>query len=177
MVMISAQQQHFSGKGSKVPEGHELAMWLRKAYLAFHRRVNAWMLIHGITADQYVVLRVVAREPGITQIKIVQRTASDPNTVAAIVRLLERRGLLRREAHSRDGRARCVYLTPTGRRMEQRSFGSSEPLRAALKDCQGEHDNDENLEFLKRVHQAFSAPQSEANGRRPRRTSTRKAAR
>ena len=79
-------------------ESHELAMWLRKAYLAFHRRVNTWMLNHGITADQYVVLHVVAREPGITQIKIVERAASDPNTIAAILKLLEHRGLVLRQS-------------------------------------------------------------------------------
>ena len=41
-------------------------MWLRKAYLAFHRRGNVWMLGYGVTADQYVVLRLVTREPGYT---------------------------------------------------------------------------------------------------------------
>ena len=49
------------GEGSTVPEGHELTMWLRKAYLAFHRHVNAWMLRYGITADQYILLCIVAR--------------------------------------------------------------------------------------------------------------------
>jgi DNA-binding MarR family transcriptional regulator len=58
------------------------------------------MLIYGITADQFVVLRVVGREPGITQIEIVKRTASDPNTVAAILRLLEQRDLVRRQPHA-----------------------------------------------------------------------------
>ena len=55
-------------------------MWLRKAYLAFHRRANARALNAGVTADQFVLLSVVAREPGIAQITIVQWTASDPNT-------------------------------------------------------------------------------------------------
>ena len=44
-------------------EGHELGMLLRKAYLAFHRRANSWMLDHGVTADQFVLLTVVSREP------------------------------------------------------------------------------------------------------------------
>jgi len=35
-----------------VHEGHELGMLLRKAYLSFHRRANAWMLDHSVTADQ-----------------------------------------------------------------------------------------------------------------------------
>src|SRR5262245_23031434 len=109
-------------------------MLLRKAYLTFHRRANAWMLSHGLTADQFVLLSVVAREPGITQVTIVERTASDPNTVAAILRLLERRRLVRREAHARDGRARCVFLTAEGRRALRRAARASESILAALLD-------------------------------------------
>src|SRR5687768_14119425 len=96
--------------------GHELAMLLRKAYLAFHRRANARIVKSGVTADQFVLLTMLAEEDGITQITAVERTASDPNTVTAMLRLLEQRGLIRREAHSEDGRARCVFLTNEGKK-------------------------------------------------------------
>src|SRR5262245_47875999 len=115
--------------------GHELGMWLRKAYLSFHRRANSRMLKLGITADQFVLLSELAREQGITQITIVERTASDPNTVAAILRLLEHRGLVRREAHAADRRARCVFLTPKGRRIQRRAERESVPLLAELWNC------------------------------------------
>ncbi len=150
-------------------ESHELAMWLRKAYLAFHRRVNTWMLNHGITADQYVVLHVVAREPGITQIKIVERAASDPNTIAAILKLLEHRGLVLRQSHSDDRRARCVFLTAAGRKLERRAFKDSEPLRAALRDSMTESECYDSQRFLERVHAVFSALPAGVNGQPPRR--------
>jgi DNA-binding MarR family transcriptional regulator len=155
--------------GFTVHESHELAMWLRKAYLAFHRRVNTWMLNHGITADQYVILRVVAREPGITQIEIVERAASDPNTIAAILKLLEHRGLVLRQSHSDDRRARCVFLTAAGRKLERRAFKDSEPLRAALRDSMTESECCDNQRFLERVHAVFSAPPAGENGQLPRR--------
>ena len=41
--------------------GHELAMLLRKAYLAFHRRANARIVRSGVTADQFVLLTMLAR--------------------------------------------------------------------------------------------------------------------
>jgi MarR family transcriptional regulator, lower aerobic nicotinate degradation pathway regulator len=145
-----------------VHEGREFAIWLRKAYSAFHRQVNAWMLKHGITSDQYVVLRSVALAPGTTQIEIVERVASDPNTVAAILRLLERRGLVRREAHPHDRRARRVFPTAAGRRLERRAYKDTEPLRALLRGCAGEQD--ECLRFLQRIYKVFSAPRGKANG-------------
>jgi DNA-binding MarR family transcriptional regulator len=156
-------------------EGHELGMWLRKAYLSFHRRANARMLKHGVTADQFVLLSVLAREEGITQVTIVERTASDPNTVAAILGLLERRGLIRREAHAQDRRARCVFMTAEGKRVQRRAAKESEPLLTALWDCMEGADRGQIERFLKRIHTVFSAAMTTANGQL-RRTSGRKTA-
>jgi DNA-binding MarR family transcriptional regulator len=141
-----------------VRNGHEFGMWLRKAYLSFHRRANAGVLDAGVTADQFVLLSLLAREPGITQITIVARTASDPNTVAAILRLLEKRGLVRREAHARDRRARCVFLTAKGRRMQRRAATTAEPLLTALWECVADGDRNVIERFLQRVHLTFSQP-------------------
>jgi len=144
--------------------GHELGMWLRKAYLSFHRRANARMLKHGVTADQFVLLSVLVCEEGITQITIVERTASDPNTVAAILGLLEHRGLVRREAHAQDRRARCVFLTAEGRRIQRRAAKEAEPLLAALWDSMKGADAGGIERFLKQIHAVFSAGGATGNG-------------
>ena len=162
------------GKGFAVPDGYALGMWLRKAYLSFHRRANAHLLSLGVTADQFVLLSLLTREEGITQITIVERTASDPNTVAAILRLLERRGLVRREAHARDRRARCVFLTAEGRRVQGRAAQAAEPLLAALWDCLAGCDRSQIERFLQRIHGVFSVPPAGANGQPLRRLSKRK---
>ena len=151
-------------------------MWLRKAYLSFHRRANAGVLDAGVTADQFVLLSVLAREPGITQITVVERTASDPNTVAAILRLLEQRGLVRREAHARDRRARCVFLTAEGRRVQRRAARAAESLLTALWECVADSDRSLIERFLQRVHAVFSTPLAGANGQSPRRISKRNVA-
>jgi DNA-binding MarR family transcriptional regulator len=162
------------GKEIAVHEGHELGMLLRKAYLSFHRRANSWMLSHGVTADQFVLLTVVARERGITQITIVERTGSDPNTVAAVLRRLEQRRLVRREAHARDRRARCVFLTAEGQRVQRRAARDAEPIVATLWGCMGDCDRRQIERFLRCVHRAFSAAPAEANGQPPRRPSRRR---
>lgn len=145
-------------------DGHELGMWLRKAYLSFHRRANARMLKHGVTADQFVLLSVLVREEGITQVTIVERTASDPNTVAAILGLLERRGLVRREAHAQDRRARCVFLTTDGRRIQRRAAKEAGPLLEALWGSMKGTSAADIERFLKRVHAAFAGSAAQANG-------------
>src|SRR5437016_6534484 len=100
-----------------MPAGHEIARALRAAYLALHRETNACFATDGVTADQFVLLSALADADAATQQELVRRVGSDPNTVRAILLLLERRGLVARERHPADGRARCVTLTVTGRQV------------------------------------------------------------
>ncbi len=85
--------------------GHELAMSLRAAYLVMHRRTGALLARTRVTADQFVVLSALAEADALTQRELVSRTSSDPNTMRAMLVLLERRGLIKRRPHPRDGRA------------------------------------------------------------------------
>ncbi len=95
---------------------HEnLGMRLRGAYLTVHRRTNAHFAQFGMTSDQWVVLSLLDEEDGITQRELTERSFSDPNTIAAMLTVLERRGLVRRDPHEKDGRARSVRLTDEGR--------------------------------------------------------------
>jgi hypothetical protein len=109
-----------------VADSHELGMWLRKAYLSFHRRANARMLKHGVTADQFVVLSELVREEGVTQVTIVDRTASDPNTARA-----------RAPRSPCSGSARSLCLFDPGR--TARAATSSERSTAASRGTVGEH--------------------------------------
>ncbi len=112
--------------------GHELAMSLRAAYLAMHRRTGAARAQTGVTADQFVVLAALSQDDALTQRELVSRTSSDPNTVRAMLVLLERRGLIKRRPHPSDGRARSVALTQKGRSVFRRLWRESEQLRLAL---------------------------------------------
>ena len=155
-------------------QGHQFAMLLRKAYLSFHRRANVTLRNCGVTADQFVLLDVVANDPGITQIAIVDRTSSDPNTVAAVLKLLERRGFVRREPHARDGRARCVYLTAEGRRVLRRATKTATSFLMDLSNCLQDCDATPLEESLRKIHDVFSSQPVSANGQSPRRTTKRK---
>ncbi len=112
--------------------GHEIARALRAAYLALHRQTNACFVEDGLTADQFVLLAALADGDAVTQQELVRRVGSDPSTVRAMLLLLQRRGLVARERHPADGRARCVTLTGKGRQAFRKLWTRSEPLRARL---------------------------------------------
>lgn len=118
--------------GDAMTSGRDVARALRAAYLALHRQTNACFVFEGITADQFVVLSALADEDRVTQQDLVRRISSDPNTVRAILVLLEDRGLVTRGRHPADGRARCVTLTAKGRKAFKKLWTTSAPLRAEL---------------------------------------------
>ena len=112
--------------------GRKIARALRAAYLALHRQTNACFAEDGVTADQFVLLAALAEADAVTQQDLVRRVGSDPNTVRAILLLLEERGLVSRERHPTDGRARRVTLTAQGRQVFKKLWTRSEPLRQRL---------------------------------------------
>src|SRR5580704_10748867 len=112
--------------------GHEIARALRAAYLALHRQTNDCFARDGVTADQFVLLAALADSDAVTQQELVRRVSSDPNTVRAMLLLLEDRGLVSRERHPADGRARCVTMTAKGRQVFKKMWSKSAPLRARL---------------------------------------------
>ena len=85
--------------------GREIPRALRAAYLALHRQTNDCFARDGVTADQFVLLASLADADAVTQQELVRRVGSDPNTVRAMLLLLEGRGLVVRERHPADGRA------------------------------------------------------------------------
>lgn len=112
--------------------GHDLAMALRTAYLTMHRRTDAAFAAEAVTADQFVVLCALSNSNVLTQRELVERTNSDPNTLRAMLVLLERRELVERRPNPEDARARRVLMTAKGRRMQQKLWNHSEGVRQDL---------------------------------------------
>ena len=114
-------------------DGRDIAMALRAAYLAMHRRSEAKFARHGVTADQFVLLATLARGgEALTQRELARRMSSDPSTVRAMLVLLERGGLVGRDAHPTDARARTVSLTAKGLRAYRRLWTAGESVRARM---------------------------------------------
>ncbi len=144
--------------------GREVARALRAAYLALHRQTNDCFAEDGVTADQFVLLSALADADSGTQQELVRRVGSDPSTVRAMLVLLEGRGLVAREHHPADGRARCVTLTVKGRRVFKKLWAKSEPLRAWLLDAFRPDEVTALVGLLRRVAEVM-APRA-SNGRR-----------
>ena len=112
--------------------GHDLAMGLRMAYWALHRRTDESLAKRGVTANQFVLLALLMEEDRITQQDLVLRASSDPSTIRAMLVLLEKKGLVARSQHTRDGRALSVTLTRKGRRAYKQMWAVTQSVRERL---------------------------------------------
>jgi DNA-binding MarR family transcriptional regulator len=97
-----------------------LGMLLRGAYLTFHRRMQSHFSRYGVTADQFVLLALLAQEHDITQRRLAQYSYSDANTITAILNRLEQKKLVERKRCQSDRRVRRILLTAKGRRLHAR---------------------------------------------------------
>jgi len=146
---------------------HLLAMALRRAYLAMHRRTDAALARHGVTADQFVLMSALADGHAVTQRELAARTASDPNTVRAMLLLLEKRGLVARTPHPSDGRARTVALTPAGKKAYRSLWTASETVRELLTGGVEPHTLEAVTEMLEQLTLALALPSATARRARP----------
>jgi DNA-binding MarR family transcriptional regulator len=138
--------------------GREIARALRAAYLALHRRTNDCFADDGVTADQFVLLSALSDADAVTQQELVRRISSDPNTVRAMLLLLADRGLVVREPHPADGRARSVSLTMKGRQVFKKLWTKSDPLRTQLLDALRPDEPAALAGLLHRVAEAMAPP-------------------
>src|SRR5271166_4494811 len=144
----------------EMTSGREVARALRAAYLALHRQTNDCFTKDGVTADQFVLLAVLAEADAVSQQELVRRVGSDPSTMRAMLLLLEGRGLVARERHPADGRARGVTLTRKGRKAFEKLLAKSEPLRAQLLAAFRPDEVTALLGLLHRVAEAMAPPPS-----------------
>ncbi len=99
-----------------------------------HRQTDARFAEFGITADQFVLLATLSRGDALTQRELARRMPSDPSTVRAMLVLLEKQGLVERETHPSDSRARTAALTTVGKRKFRQLWNAGESIRTKMFD-------------------------------------------
>lgn len=128
---------------------------LRRAFLSICRCGDVMFSPYRLTTEQYSLMLAVHRDPGIRQVDVRDRIFAEPNTVTAMVTLLERRGILRRKSSPLDGRVRLLYLTAHGQAVMKRLSEDWEPMRTLLRQCFSGKAGQEALEILDTVYEAM----------------------
>ena len=145
---------------------HRIPLALRAAYLAMHRQTDASLAKHGATADQLVLLGLLADEDSVTQQGLVRRASSDPNTIRAMLVLLEGRGLVARRSHPTDGRALSVTITRKGREVHGKLMAETEALRQRMLGAFRRDEAEALVRLLQRLSEAVPGGSAGAPARK-----------
>ena len=99
------------------PAPKRLPVLLRRAWYGLNQAFRQRVAHLGITPDQFSILRWLSEDDpaGITQRRLTDLMASDPNTITSTLSRMEKSGLISRQAHELDRRAHRVKLLPAGR--------------------------------------------------------------
>ena len=75
----------------------------------------------GLRPPHFGVMQLIARDPGITQQALADRSLIDASSMVAVVDELEQLGYAERRPHPGDRRKHAVHLTREGKRILERA--------------------------------------------------------
>lgn len=117
----------------------EILIDLRKILRAVHIHSRSMIKNYGLTSPQLLILREIERVENPTLGNIAKAVSLAPATLTGIIRRLETRGLLIREADTEDKRRMHVRLTEKSRDLIQKTPPPmQEKFMAALEDLASE---------------------------------------
>jgi DNA-binding MarR family transcriptional regulator len=93
---------------------------------ALQRRSKSMAVTLGITGPQRLVLRIVGRFPSANARQLSETLHLHPSSLTALLKRLERRGLIRRRPDERDRRRLLLGLTRQGHALNSETPGTIE---------------------------------------------------
>lgn len=117
-----------------------IEMGRRPGHLIWRAQQRGWRLFReevggsNITPVQASILLVIASQPGIDQRTLAKTIALDKATTGNVIARLLKRGLITRTVPPSDRRARALYLTSTGKRLNIKLGGVTRRARTRLLD-------------------------------------------
>lgn len=91
----------------------------RRAFLVAGAKFTERMTRFKLNTTDFSLLSLVGHNPGITSRQLCATLAIQPPNLVGLVGALEKRDLLQRHPHPRDGRAMGLHLTAAGAKLMQ----------------------------------------------------------
>jgi DNA-binding MarR family transcriptional regulator len=89
----------------------------RRAALAVIEVFLERMAVYDLRPVDFSVLSLITHNPGITSRQLCSTLSILPPNLVGMINALEKRELISRRPHPRDGRAMGLHLTPTGEKL------------------------------------------------------------
>ncbi|NKB99913.1 MAG: homoprotocatechuate degradation operon regulator HpaR [Pseudomonadales bacterium] len=111
---------------------NSLPMMLYRALDVVMPEFRRIFLEHGLTEQQWRVLRVLWEDDEQPLLVLAAKTLISSPSLVGVVDRLERDGLVKRQKNQQDRRSVCVTLTPQGAKLEDEVSAKAEAAYQAL---------------------------------------------
>lgn len=141
MPQLRMPRQPSAAKGTPQVAVEEVDTSFLESLLGYNARRAALAVIDvflermapfGLKPVDFSVLSVVAHNPGITSRQLCSTLGILPPNLVGMVNTLDKRGLVLRRPHPRDGRAMGLHLTPAGQKLVRDAEQTAAALEAEV---------------------------------------------
>ena len=108
---------------------------------------------HGITVDQWVILKRISEVDGISQVDLANSTFKDPAAVTRMLDILEKKGFVERRAKPNDRRTHEIVLTEPGTALVEQVIPIAQHWRSKSLEGLREADIHTTKEVLKKMYE------------------------
>jgi DNA-binding MarR family transcriptional regulator len=112
--------------------GDSLNYWVKHAFMAMRREMDASLRSKGMTITQWRALGVILHTPGATHSDLMQRLEIEAPSVTSLVNGMERKGWVKRTRSTSDARVKRLSLTAQGRRLIEVAGESMGPVEQRM---------------------------------------------
>ncbi|PWJ58997.1 DNA-binding MarR family transcriptional regulator [Dyadobacter jejuensis] len=112
----------------------KLILNINAAQGVLQKKMDAALASHGITLTDFTIFLQLslANEEKMRRVDLAEKVGLTASGITRVLSPLEKLGLVRREAHSRDARVSYVKLAPAGKRILNESIQSAQSSAAEL---------------------------------------------
>jgi DNA-binding MarR family transcriptional regulator len=125
----------------------------------WQREIRKALESYDLTHSQFVLLASIhwlaLHKQDVTQILLSSHTKIDPMTTSTVLRTLQKKGLLQRQEHTTDTRAKTVGLTENGRKVIKQAIKTVEAFDKAFFSTLGSKTRAFNEQLLALLGQKF----------------------
>lgn len=118
----------------------------------WQREIKKALEIYDLTHSQFVLLAstlwLSMHNEDVTQVVLSNHTKIDPMTTSTVLRTLQAKGLLRRQEHATDTRAKTVKLTTEGKKMAEFAVKTVEKFDSDFFQSLGDNLTDFNKQLM-----------------------------
>ena len=124
----------------------------RRAGLAAIGRFMEEMAVYDLRPVDFSVLSLITHNPGITSRQLCNTLGIQAPNVVSMVNGFERRGLITRHAHPRDGRAFGLMLTKSGKTLMAQAEETAFALEASVSNNLTPKERQTMILLLKKIY-------------------------